>query len=63
MIGGGYYYYYYSGAGSFPARSREQPLWRRKMSGKSFRVSDGDWICPDKKYVNGLSGICYGVVI
>ena len=20
-----------------------------KMSGKSFRVSDGDWICPDKK--------------
>lgn len=19
------------------------------MSGKSFRVSDGDWICPDKK--------------
>lgn len=23
-----------------------------KMSGKSFRVSDGDWICPDKKYVH-----------
>lgn len=22
-----------------------------EMSGKSFRVSDGDWICPDKKYV------------
>lgn len=20
-----------------------------KMSGKNFRVSDGDWICPDKK--------------
>ncbi|XP_035271381.1 zinc finger Ran-binding domain-containing protein 2 isoform X1 [Anguilla anguilla] len=23
-----------------------------KMSGKSFRVSDGDWICPDKKCGN-----------
>uniref|UniRef100_A0AAR2KJ61 Zinc finger Ran-binding domain-containing protein 2 n=1 Tax=Pygocentrus nattereri TaxID=42514 RepID=A0AAR2KJ61_PYGNA len=25
-----------------------QPVLETKMSGKSFRVSDGDWICPDK---------------
>lgn len=25
---------------------------RTNMSGKSFRVSDGDWICPDKKCGN-----------
>lgn len=30
---------------------RAAKLVGTKMSGKSFRVSDGDWICPDKKYV------------
>lgn len=28
---------------------RAAKLVGNKMSGKSFRVSDGDWICPDKK--------------
>lgn len=28
---------------------RAVKLLGTKMSGKSFRVSDGDWICPDKK--------------
>lgn len=28
---------------------RAVTLLGTKMSGKSFRVSDGDWICPDKK--------------
>lgn len=28
---------------------RAAKLVETKMSGKSFRVSDGDWICPDKK--------------
>lgn len=35
-------------------------LLASKMSTKNFRVSDGDWICPDKKWARRGGGAAWG---